>query len=196
MRGIVAGTMLMVVAMSAPASAATTQVQVGPSGDLRFGPATVTSVAGDTVEWRKGSGSFHNVRSQTGMFRSGNATTAAFTYRRTFSAGTFAYVCEVHRDMTGVVRVKPRISAAPSGAPFTVRWATAATNTGTRFRVEYRVGDGAWRVWRSDTTAAAATFGAGAQPVKVVAGRTYSFRVKSLRGADSSGHSPVRRFTW
>lgn len=194
MRRIVAGAGLMVLAMSAPASAATTEVQVGPSGDSLFAPATVTAVAGDAVEWRKSSGSFHNVRSRTGMFRSGDATTAAFTYRRTFSAGSFPYVCEIHENMTGTVRVKPRISPAPSGAPFTVRWAAVATNTGTRFRVEYRVGDGSWRVWRSATTASAATFGASSQPVNVVTGRSYSFRVKSLHGADASGYSPVRRF--
>lgn len=195
MRRSVVGAVLMVVAMSSPASAATTTVQVGPSGDNRFAPAAVAFAAGNTVEWRKASETFHNVRSTTAMFRSGDATMSAFTYRRTFSAGTFPYVCEIHGAMTGLVRVRPRISSAPTGAPFTVRWATSATNTGSRFRVEYRVGDGAWRLWRSATTAPSATFGSSSQPVRAVAGRTYSFRVRSLRGADASGYSPASRFT-
>jgi plastocyanin len=161
---------------------------------LAFDPERVTRPAGVAVTWHK-TGGFHNVASVDGMFRSGPPTSSSFTYTRTFSSGSYRYVCEVHpSQMRGVIRVRPRVRAAPEGLPFTVRWATPATNTGSAFTVRYRVADGSWRTWKRATTAKRAVFGRGGDPVRVRAGTLYSFRVKSLDGDSSSRYSPVRRF--
>lgn len=181
--------------MVAPAVAATRTVQVE---DFSFTPATSSGAAGDTVRWEKAGGTFpHNVSSTSAMFRSGAATGSAFTFTRTFSAGTYPYVCEIHADsgMTGVVRIRPRVAAGPTGLPFTVRWATTATNTGDTFRVQYRVNGGDWRGWFSGTPSNAKVFGANNSPVKVVAGATYRFRARSIRNGNLSGYSPAVAFT-
>lgn len=189
-----AAAVAMTMTMVTPASAATDTVQIK---NFRFDPVAVAGVAGDSVTWQKPADTFHNVASSTGMFRSGDPNFGALTFTRTFSAGTYSYLCEVHADegMRGTVRNRPRVTAAPSGAPFTVRWATSATNTGTSFGVHYRINSGDWRVWRRGTTTFAGIFGANDTPVRVVAGRTYRFRVRSILSGNTSGFSPLSTFT-
>jgi plastocyanin len=93
-------------------------VTVGPDGDLRFDPATITIHAGDTVRWRWGSNGHNVVSGSGGTFCSpndqdcGNAplSNSGTTYEHTFTApGTFDYFCSAHRGfgMTGRVVVQP-----------------------------------------------------------------------------------------
>lgn len=182
---------VMVLAMVSPASAATHTVGVK---NFVFDPGTVSGRAGDSVAWKNSSGASHNVVSVKGMFSSGSAD-PSFTFTRTISAGTYAYLCQVHESMTGRLRIRPRIATAPDGLPFTVRWATSATNTGTAFRVHYRLNGGSWRSWLPGTTKDAAVFGARNTPVRAVAGNTYRFRARSIRNGNFSGYSPVVAFT-
>ena len=184
---------LSLVGLAAPASAATFTVQVS---NTQFSPPSPSGIAGDAVTWQKSaSGGFHNVSSRDDMFRSGGATSEAFSFTKTFSAGSYPYRCEIHSEMTGTVRMRPRITAAPTGLPFTVRWATAATDTGTSFVVQYRVNSGDWRAWRSGTATFAGIFGADDSPVRVVAGRTYRFRARSILNGNTSGFSTLSAFT-
>jgi plastocyanin len=97
-------------------------VTVGPGGDLRFEPKTITIHAGDTVRWHWGS-SGHNVVSGSGGTADGTfcspsdegcsiaaLSQAGTTYEHTFpAAGTFDYFCSVHQifGMTGTVIVEP-----------------------------------------------------------------------------------------
>jgi plastocyanin len=189
-------TALLLFASMLPAAAATVTVAVGPNGTLSFDPATVTRGPGTTVTWqREGEGFAHNVSSATGMFRSGDPSTGPFTYSRVFSSGTYAYMCEFHgTQMSGTVRIRPRTLAAPDGLPFTVEWANGQTNTGSTFRVQYRSGDGDWRTWKS-ATSSFSVFGRNASPIRVVDGRQYRFRVKSMQGGDASTNSPAVGFT-
>ena len=182
---------VLVIAVAAPANAAATTVTVR---NFSFDPEVVTDQVGGTVTWQNETGTFHNVASTQGMFRSGSAA-PVFTYTRTFSAGTFPYMCEVHATMVGRVRIRPRLSSAPDGAPFTVRWAGDTTNTGSSFRVQYRVNGGEWKVWRSSTTADSAVFGRNGAPVTVRRGTTYGFRARSQRNANNSSYSPIVSFT-
>lgn len=184
--------LLLVVAVAAPAHAATKTVT---ASGFNFSPSAVAGPAGTTIKWVQSSGT-HNVVSRTAMFSSGSAAATSWPYTRTFSAGTFGYYCEVHgTGMSGTVRVKPRMSWAPDGKAFTVRWASSATNTGSAFSVQYRVSGGDWKTWRSTTSSTSGVFGKGGAPVSVVAGRTYGFRVRSLNNGKASGYSPVRSFT-
>jgi plastocyanin len=175
-------------------SAATTEVAA--SDTRRFLPGNVNQAVGGRVHWAGApAGDQHSVRQDAGIFDSGNPV-AGLNFNRTFSAGTFAYHCEEHGDqgMRGTVRVPPQTLGAPRGLPFTVRWAAAGTNTGNRFRVQYRVGSGAFRNWFASTSARSAVFGAGNRPVRLVRGRTYAFRVTSGTGVARSAISPVKSF--
>lgn len=179
------------------AQAATTEVTVG---DRFFNPDKVDVLVGAAVHWSSdGTNDPHNVREDSKIFRSGAATRSPISYKRVFSAGTFHYFCEKHGfkggGMDGLVRVPVKVMADPQGLVFTVRWATAGSNTGTAYDVQYRVGSGSWKTWKNDTNGAAGAFGKADDPVAVESGEAYSFRARSLKGDAASRWSPVATFT-
>ncbi len=182
--------------LAGPLEAATTRVVI--VRDNAFEPNATRAAIGDTVAWSSDTTqSGHNVREDHGIFTSGRPTNE-IDYQRVFSAGTFEYFCTTHGSansgMRGVVKVPARTSAAPAGRPFSVTWATSSTDTGSRFDVQYRVGSGRWRMWKSDTTSVKGTFGARGEPLAVSRGTRYSFRARSARGARTSLWSPVVSF--
>jgi len=192
-RAVALGTVLTGV-FATSVSAATTNVTV--SDTRRFLPGSVTAAVGGNVHWEADGFDDHSVTQDAGLFNSGPAAPGV-NFTRTFSAGTFPYHCQQHGDqgMVGVVRVAPRVGAAPTGLPFTVTWATAGSNTGTRYDVQYRVGSGAFRTWKSNTSARSAVFGARSAPVRVARGKSYSFRVVSETSTGArSVASPVKTF--
>jgi dipeptidyl aminopeptidase/acylaminoacyl peptidase len=166
--------------------------------DNIFQPYVVGAGVGGRIRWERAGGAVnqHNIREDGQIFRSGDPTTDPIAFQRIFSAGTFHYYCEFHGAgvMDGVVRVPPAIRAGPAGLPFTVKWASAATETGSVFDVMYRIGAGSWRTWRANTTSLGAVFGANGRPVRLVDGRKYSFRARSQEGDAESLWSPVRSF--
>jgi plastocyanin len=166
--------------------------------DNAFTPSDLSIALGGSVRWSRAAGSTgnHNVTEVGGIFTSGAPTTGTIEYTRTFSAGTFHYWCAIHTTgMQGYVRVKAKTGAAPTGLPFTVTWASATTNTGTLFDVQYKIGAGAWTNWKVDTTSFKGVFGKSGSPVTVVAGTKYTFRVASQSGTATSLWSPSKSFT-
>ena len=153
-----------------------------------------------TWDWDAAVENLHNIRQRESLFSSGLATNdPAATYQRRFSAGSFDYYCAIHGvSMSGRVRVPVVIAAAPTGRPFTVRWASLTTNVGQVFDVQYRIGSGAWLTWRMDTSKPSRVFGKDGKPVVVKAGKTYSFWARTQRSVgeplDRSGWSLVRSF--
>lgn len=175
------------------ARAAQTQIAIR---DFRFDPDSVRVRVGGTVRWMTADDSStetHNVSG--GIFRSGNLSDQ-IDYSADFSAGTFPYICESHvrQGMDGVVKVPVTINPKPAGRPFTVKWATTATHTGTTYDVQYKIGTGEWRNWLSETDSKSAVFGKGREPIRVRANKTYSFRARSRLVDIKSGWSPKRSF--
>ena len=202
MRRIVLLASLSLLALTAvPADAGVVSVR-----DNRFVPDDhVLTAPGQSVtwDWATGLRNLHNVREDSSLFSSGDATDdSQESFTRTFSAGNFRYFCGIHGSleggMHGHVRVPVLITAAPTGRPFTVRWASASTNVGRLFDVQYRIGDGNWVTWRTDTTAFSRVFGMDGKPVVVKAERIYSFRARTQRFMSAplgrSDWSPVRSF--
>lgn len=191
-RGLGLGGALTIV-LASSVSAATSQVEV--SDAKVFNSANVRQSPGGNVHWLASGADAHSVTSDQLLFDTGQPR-AGVDFTRTFSAGTFGYHCRKHGDqgMVGVVTVPPRVAAAPRGLPFTVTWATAASNTGNRYDVQYKVGSGAFKTWLSKTAARSAVFGARSKPVRVLRGKTYTFKVRSRAGARTSAFSPVRSF--
>lgn len=190
-RGVALGAVLTGLFASS-VSAATTEVAATDS--KTFSPANITAAVGGSVHWT-GQASEHSVLHNARVFDSGTPV-AFLDYRRSFSAGTFAYHCAKHGlAMSGQVRVAPQVLAKPAGLPFTVRWGTAASNTGNRFQVQYRIARGPWKTWLGNTTLRSRVFGAKSSPVRVQRGKTYSFRVVSKTSSTAkSGLSPVKSF--
>jgi plastocyanin len=190
---------LMALTLLAPGSvgAATRDVLIE---DNFFSPRNVSIAVGGLVRWTRSGGAFgtHNVRERhrRPIFYSGSPTTNPnFSFRRRFSAGEFRYRCDIHTTiMRGSVRVPVAIGRAPAGLNFSVRWANGRTNTGNRFDVQYRVGRGKWRGWRTNTRSLSGVFGKGGRPVRVVNGKRYSIRARSQKKRSESRWSPVKSF--
>lgn len=94
--------------------------------DFGFSPATVTVAAGTTVTWTNTGAAIHSVTSNSGAFDSsptcpaGPCIDPGSSYSHRFGqAGTFAYHCKVHANMTGTVVV--------NGAPTTTTTAASST---------------------------------------------------------------------
>jgi plastocyanin len=188
------------------ASAAATQIEVD---DNFYAPdsAVRNLSSGASFTWTRAEGSTlaHNVRQDFGLFNSGSPTSGPINFSIRASAGTYHYYCTLHGPpsggMAGVVRVRPIFLSSPEGAPFTVKWALpvttpgTGTNTGNQFDVQYRVGTTTtWKFWRNDTSTRSGVFGRNNQPVQVLFGRTYQFRVRSQKSTapnQPSGWSPV-----
>ena len=178
----------------APATAATKDVAVD---DNVFRPATVGIVVDDQVHWTRANGAFgdHNVQGEKNLFSSGATTAGTINFTRRFSSGSYFYFCQNHRStgMDGLVKVPPKLKSKPAGLNFSVKWATGRTNTGSKFDVQFRVGSGKWRKWRTDTGTVNGVFGKGGKPVRAANGKRYSIRVRSQKKArQQSRWSPVR----
>jgi len=84
--------------------------------DFAFSPDTLTITAGDTVTWTNEDQVAHTATSATGAFDSGDLEQGA-SFSFTFAtAGTFAYLCSPHPDMTGQIVVQAA-APAPTAAP-------------------------------------------------------------------------------
>jgi plastocyanin len=80
--------------------------------DFSFTPSSVTINVGDTVTWHNSGQAPHNASADDGSFRTpdlNNGQSASHTFS---SAGTFSYICTIHPNMHGTVRV---LSASGSG---------------------------------------------------------------------------------
>jgi plastocyanin len=101
---------------SAPAGGATTSAAPASPGaamaaavhikDFAFAPTSQTVKAGDTVTWTNDDSTEHTVTADDGSFDSGRLAPGA-TFSHTFAAaGTVAYHCTIHPNMTAKVVVQ------------------------------------------------------------------------------------------
>jgi plastocyanin len=183
------------VLLGVPASGATKNVEIR---DFQFAPPNVDVRVGGRVHWSRAAGATfqHNVHQAQGLFHSGAPTSGPIDFTRAFSSGTFRYLCQVHggSGMRGSVRVPVTIRPDQTAGLPQIRWATASTDTGSRYDVQYRVANGRWKDWKSDTRAGASVFGKNG-PITPEDGKRYSFRARSQTPAGrASGWSPIRNY--
>ena len=101
-------------------------------------------------------------------------------------AGTYLSSCIAGRS-EAPIRVLPKAPAAPARNSFRVTWADDAAPATWRFGVQYRVGQGVWRQWKSGAASRSAIF-VGAN------GKTYFFRARTARtSVEKTDWSPPRR---
>jgi plastocyanin len=79
-----------------------------------FAPATVTIQVGDSVTWTNQDSAPHTATAgdgsfDTGQLGNGDSDTVTFD-----TAGTFAYICSIHPQMTGSVVVEAPAAPAPT----------------------------------------------------------------------------------
>lgn len=85
-----------------------------------YSPGTVTVAVGDTVTWTNSDAQAHTATAddnswETGTIANNNSATVTFA-----AAGTFAYHCTIHPEMTGTVVVQAA-APAPTPAPGTTQ---------------------------------------------------------------------------
>ena len=102
--------------------------------DLAFEPATLTVEPGTTVTWTNTGLALHTVTAEDGSFDSGTLENGA-TFEQTFAdPGTYAYVCQIHPDMTGTIEVTatgPAPAAAAAVGDAAAEPARPAADTAT-----------------------------------------------------------------
>ncbi len=113
---------------SATTAPATATVSIG---DRVFGPAFVTIVAGGSVTWRNGDDRDHTATGRATSFDTGILEPGASAREQFPSAGTFSYLCAIHPEMVGTVRVVAAgtASAPPAAAPEPTPRPTAPPST-------------------------------------------------------------------
>ena len=91
-------------------TASTPTAGAGASGtsisikDFKFAPTPLNAKAGDTITVTNNDGTDHELKANDGSFDAGRFSTGSMTFTVT-KAGTFAYHCDVHDYMTGVIQV-------------------------------------------------------------------------------------------
>jgi hypothetical protein len=85
-------------------------------GDLFFSPTSVTIAVGDTVTWTNDGQAPHNATADDGSFHTPtleHGQSASHTFSQ---AGTFSYICTIHPNMKGTVRVVSSSSGGGNGS--------------------------------------------------------------------------------
>jgi hypothetical protein len=84
-------------------------------GDLFFSPASVSIAVGDTVTWTNNGQAPHNATADDGSFKTptlNHGQSASHTFTQ---AGTFSYICTIHPQMKGTIRVLASNSSGGGG---------------------------------------------------------------------------------
>jgi plastocyanin len=115
---------------ASPVQAADSGVAIANSA---FDPPTVTIQVGDVVTWTNQDSVAHTATATDGSFDTGQLANGAFETVTFDTAGTFAYVCSIHPQMTGSIAVE---AASTGGGSETTPAPTDA--------VADDAGDGAW----------------------------------------------------
>jgi hypothetical protein len=74
-------------------------------GDFFFSPGAVTIAVGDTVTWHNSGQAPHTATAGDGSFDTGTINPGGSGSHTFNSAGTFSYICTIHPNMHGTVRV-------------------------------------------------------------------------------------------
>jgi hypothetical protein len=140
---------------------------------------------GDPVTIRNGCSGNQTVYQRDGFWTVALAS-GAERDKRILGSGTYLSAV-VPGEWHAPIRVLPKAPAAPPTNSFTVRWADNAAPTTWRYGLQYRIGQGDWRVWKSGTALRTAVFNG-------LNGRTYFFRARTVRVAGkATDWSPARK---
>jgi len=107
------------------------------------------------------------------------------------AAGTFAYHCAIHPNMTGTVKVKMAASPTTGTAAatvFDIVWAINNAPSGWSYDVQKRKKGGTFKTWQNSVAAPHASF----DPAKT---GKFQFRMRLRHGAATSGYSPILTIT-
>jgi plastocyanin len=188
-RAAVVGSLLVVVS-SGPAAAV--EVVTINSTQGGFQPERRTATLGERVRWVNNHRFEHTSTSRAPLSRWSLSLPAGQAKGRAFAeAGTFAYLCQFHPSMTGVIRVPIVVTPAAGsrGTTFTVRAGSAAPPAGFRYQVQRRrPGATGYTDWRTINTASTAFVTTSTTTRGVWRFRS---RLRRISNGAVSGYSPI-----
>jgi plastocyanin len=111
-RGVPAAAPAAIASAASPRKAKKSASASVTMGDLFFSPSSVTVAVGDTVTWRNTGEAPHNATADDGSFRTPDLNKGGSASHTFDQAGTFSYICTIHPQMKGTVRV---LSASSGG---------------------------------------------------------------------------------
>jgi hypothetical protein len=166
-----------------------TTLQVLGDGGGGCGLSTVPDAVhplGGTVRMWNGSDTSATIFQRDGFWTKTLAI-GAEKFQEVFGAGTYLSAC-VPGQWEAPIKVLPRAPGAPSTNSFKVTWADDAAPATWRYGVQYRIGQGVWKVWKSGTAQRSATFNG-------LNGKTYFFKARTNRPAadEKTDWSPLRK---
>jgi plastocyanin len=119
---------LVALVLFAPTAAAQDKTMTVSIENFAFDPPNMTVAPGTTVTWVNNDQTAHTVTANNGAFDSGTlqpGQSYSFTFEK---AGTYAYHCNIHPDMTASVTVSGA-SGSASGSPTATSSAASATTS-------------------------------------------------------------------
>jgi hypothetical protein len=219
--GVLVATLGILGALPSPANAGIGFITVEAMDENEFAPRkeSYTLLASPNFVWQWGDSGDdgvalrkHNVRQDDRLFRSGDPSKSPVEectsigssqgcYELSASAGTYRYYCENHggpggQGMSGKIKVAPALLGDITADSIGISWGTRfdgspVHTTGDQFDVRFRVNDGSWRHWKTNTAKRKGVFGKNDNPVDVKVGRTYDFKARSEKSSN-----PSRRSGW
>ncbi len=182
--------LLLIVLSTASVSAATHQVEIFNFG---YNPTPLKIKIGESAKWHNGTASTTHTTSAD-LFALWNMTLPAGSTSSNVAfqhAGSFAYHCNIHGQMHGLVSVKMKASAKTGtmSTTFVIKVATANAPSGFTHDIQRHVGSAPFAAWIS-TSAPSVNF------TPTSAG-TWQFRARLRRLSDSvaTGFSPLLTIT-
>jgi plastocyanin len=113
----------------APSSVTAPTIEPVDIVDLAFEPAALELPAGTAVLWTNTGAAPHTVSAEDGSFDSGTLQPGS-TFERTFTTpGTYAYLCQIHPEMTGTIEILAPDPEPPAAAPAAANTNTTSTAT-------------------------------------------------------------------
>ena len=106
---------LLAVAMLGGGVALAADHAVAISG-FSFSPGSTTVTVGDTITWTNSDAQAHTATADDGSFDTGTIANNAPATVTFSTAGTFAYHCKIHAQMTGTITVEAAAGGSGSGA--------------------------------------------------------------------------------
>lgn len=193
-RARLASVLALVVSLAAlaPAGAAAATTWSVNTFGYSFSPADRTIARGDKVKWRNEEFIAHDVKSNLSTYFVSPGGPGGIgrkeEYTKTFKqAGTFGYLCRLHKDdgMTGTIVVPIKVTL--SGSTFTITVASASTS-GTKWRNRIQVRKPGTSSWQTITVTTARSVN-----WDTTQHGTFSFRsaVKNANTGATSGWSPA-----
>lgn len=176
-------------AQTPPPPGATTTLTIydGAGGGCTLGVSPDQKVQfGEQILMKNGSSNPGTIYQRDGFWNVPLGVGAERTMKM-HGAGTYLSAC-VPGQWEAPLRLLPKAPAAPPGNSFTVMWADQGAPSTWRYGVQYRIGQGSWRGWRSGTAQRSAVF-SGQN------GKTYFFRARTVRPSANkrTDWSPARR---